>query len=173
MSGCREVSSTHVRTRPGRLRGRSARNYDRCTQAILNRDPDGFAAAFGPAARGETAEGVPVTMRDMYDYIAWRMGRTVAAHSFVVEFDSIEGSADEVWIGFTEDSSATVLDARGKPVLRNAHSMNRALWARANGEWSQVAGSEFDVVRTVDGVAVSQDDDPVGVPAYRAARSRT
>jgi hypothetical protein len=148
------------------------RNYDRCTQAILNRDPDGFAAAFGPAARGETAEGVPVTMRDMYDYIAWRMGRTVTAHSFVVEFDSIEGSADKVWIGFTEDSSATVLDTRGKPVLRNVHSVNRALWARENGEWSQVAGSEFDVVRTVDGVTVSPDDDPVGVPAYRAVRSR-
>jgi hypothetical protein len=148
------------------------RNYDRCTQAILDRDPDGFAAAFGPAAGGETAEGVPVTMSDMYDYIAWRMGRTVAAHSFVVGFDSIEGSADEVWIGFTEDSSATVLDARGKPVLRIVHSVNRARWTREDGEWSQVAGSESDVVRTVDGVAVAPDEDPVGVPAYRVARSR-
>jgi hypothetical protein len=39
------------------------RNYDRCTQAIVNKDPDGFAAAFGPAARGETAEGIAATMR--------------------------------------------------------------------------------------------------------------
>jgi len=148
------------------------RNYDRCIQAILDSDPDDFAAAFGPAARGESAEGVPVTMSDMYDYIAWRMSRTVVAHSFVVQFDSVEGSADEVWIGFTEDSSATVLDASGKPVLRNVHSVNKALWARENGEWSQVAGSEFEVVRTVDGVAVTPDDDPMGVPAYRAARSR-
>jgi hypothetical protein len=148
------------------------RNYDRCTQAVLSRDPDEFAAAFGPAARGETAEGIPVTMADMYDYFAWRMGRTVAAHSFVVEFDTIEGSTDEVWVGFTEDSSATVLDANEKPVLRNAHSVNRALWTRENGEWSQVGGSEVDVVRTVDGSPVTSDDDPVGVPAYRAARSR-
>ena len=147
------------------------KNYDRCTQAVLSRDPDGFAAAFGPAARGETAEGVPVTMGDMYDYFAWRMARTVAAHSFVVEFDSIEGSPDEVWVGFTEDSSATVLDAEGRPVLRFAHSKSKALWTRENGEWSQVGGSEFDVVRTVDGLAVSPEDDPVGVPAYRAARS--
>jgi hypothetical protein len=87
------------------------RNYDRCTQAVLNRDPDGFTAAFGPAARGETAEGVPVTMGEMRDYFAWRMRRTVVAHNFVVAFDSIEGSSDEVWVGFTEDSSATVLDA--------------------------------------------------------------
>jgi hypothetical protein len=147
------------------------RNYDRCTQAILARDPDGFAAAFGPTARGETAEGVPVSLKDMYDFIAWRMGRTVTMHSFVVEFDTIEGSADEVWIGFTEDSSATVLDATGQPVLRDAHSVNRALWAKEGGEWSQVAGSEVDVVRTVDGVTVMPNDDPVGVLAYRAARS--
>jgi hypothetical protein len=147
-------------------------HYDRCTDAILKGDPESFVAAFGPAARGETAEGVPVTMREMYDYFAWRMGRTVAAHDFVVEFDSIEGSADEVWIEFTEDSSATVLDAGGRPVVRSAHSVNRALWRRADGEWSQVGGSEFDVLRTVDDVSVGPDDDPVGVPAYRAARSR-
>ena len=148
------------------------RHYDRCTRAILARDPDGFAAACGRTARGETAEGVSVTVKDMYDYIAWRMGRTVTMHSFVVEFHTIEGSADEVWIGFTEDSSATVLDATGQPVLRNAHSVNRALWAKEGGEWSQVAGSEVEVVRTVDGVTVMPNDDPVGVPAYRAARLR-
>jgi len=108
----------------------------------------------------------------MHDYIAWRMGRTVTMHSFVVQFDTIEGSADEVWIGFTEDSSATVLDATGQPVLRDAHSVNRALWAKEGGEWSQVAGSDVDVVRTVDGLTVMPNDDPVGVSAYRVARSR-
>jgi hypothetical protein len=61
------------------------------------------------------------------------IARTVTKHGFVVEFDTIEGSADEVWIGFTEDSCATVLDATGQPVRRNAHSVNRALWARENG----------------------------------------
>ena len=99
------------------------------------------------------------------------IARTVTKHGFVVEFDTIEGSAEEVWIGFTEDSSATVLDATGQPVLRDAHSVNRALWAKEDGEWSQVAGSELDVLRTVDGVTVMPNDDPVGVLAYRAARS--
>ncbi len=148
------------------------RNYDRCTQAVLHGDPDGFAAAFGPAARSETAEGVPITMGQMLDYIAWRMGRTVAAHSFVVEFDSVEGTADEVCIEFTEDSSATVLDADDRPVHRAAHSVNRVVWRREDGEWSQVEGVELEVRRTVDGVVVDPDADPVGVPAYRAARSR-
>lgn len=147
------------------------RNYDRCAEAILNRDVDAFVAAFGPAARGETAEGVPVTMADTYDYWAWRMGRTVQPHRFVVEFDSVEGSSDEVWIEFTEDSSATVLDADDKPVLRHARSVNRVLWRREAGEWSQVSGSELEVERTVDGVAITPEDDPVGVPAYRRARS--
>ena len=104
------------------------RNYDLCTEAILNGDPDGFVAAFGPAGRGETAEGVPIMTSAIRDYIAWRMGRTVAAHSFVVKFDGVEGSADEVLVEFTEDSSATVLDAQDQLALRNAHSTNRALW---------------------------------------------
>jgi hypothetical protein len=49
------------------------RNYDLCTEAILNGDPDGFVAAFGPAGRGETAEGVPIMMAAVRDYIAWGM----------------------------------------------------------------------------------------------------
>ena len=98
-------------------------------------------------------------------------GRTVTAHSFVVEFDGGEGSADEVWIEFTEDNSATVLDAQDQRALRNAHSTKRALWRRADGEWNQVGGSE-QARLTVDGVEVDRDGDPVGVPAYRAARSR-
>jgi hypothetical protein len=148
------------------------RNYDRCTAAILNRDPDAFVAAFGPTARGETAEGVPVTMAETYDYWSWRFSRTVTAHRFLVDFDKVEGSSDEVSIRFTEDSSATVLDADGKHVLRDTHSVNSVLWRREHGEWSQVAGSELEVTRTVDGVAVSPNKDPVGVPAYRTSRSR-
>jgi hypothetical protein len=148
------------------------RHYDRCTQAVLHGDPDGFAAAFGPAARSETAEGVPITMGQMLDYVAWRTGRTVAAHSFVVQFDSVEDTADEVCIEFTEDSSATVLDPDDRPVRRVAHSVNRVVWRREDGEWSPVEGVELEVRRTVDGVVVAPDADPVGVPAYRAGRSR-
>ena len=110
-------------------------------------------------------------MAEARDYIAWRMGRTVTAHSFVVKFDGVEGSADEVWIEFTEDSSATVLDVQDQRALRNAHSTNRALWRREEAEWNQVGGSE-QARLTVDGVEVDRDGDPVGVPAYRAARSR-
>ena len=110
-------------------------------------------------------------MAAVRDYIAWRMARTVVAHSFVVEFDSVEGSGDEVWIEFTEDSSATVLDAHNQPARRNAHSTNRALWRREDGEWNQVGGSE-QARLTVNGVEVDREGDLVGVPAYRAARSR-
>jgi hypothetical protein len=147
------------------------RNYDLCTEAILNGDPNGFVAAFGPAARGETAEGVPIMMSAVRDYVAWRMDRTVTAHSFVVDFNSVEGSGDEVWIEFTEDSSATVLDAHNQPALRHAHSTNRVLWRREDGEWNQVGGAE-QAQLTVNGVEVDREGDPVGVPAYRAARSR-
>jgi len=147
------------------------RNFDRCTEAILKGDPDGFVASFGPAGRGETAEGVAITIAESYDYIAWRMGRTIAAHSFVVGFDRVEGSADEVTIEFTEDSSATVLDANSKPVVRAAHSVNRALWRREDGEWNQIGGVELENVRTVDGVGISPEEDPVGVHAYRARNS--
>jgi hypothetical protein len=147
------------------------RNYDRCTEAILKGDPDGFVASFGPAGRGETAEGVAISIAETYDYIAWRMGQTIVPHSFVVVFDSVEGSADEVTVQFTEDSSSTVMDANGKSVVRAAHSVNRALWRLEDGEWNQVGGVELMNVRTVDGVAVDPQDDPVGVHAYRARDS--
>jgi hypothetical protein len=103
-------------------------NYERCADAISRRDADAFVAAFGPSARGETAEGVAVTMADTHDYWAWRFGRTVTSHTFAITFDEVRGSGDEVTIQFTEDSSATVLDGDGNPVRRTAHSVNRALW---------------------------------------------
>jgi hypothetical protein len=144
------------------------RCYDRCTEAILNGDPDGFVASFGPAGRSDTAEGVAITIAETYAYIAWRMNRTIAAHSFVVGFDSVEGSADEVTVEFTEDSSATVLDAEGRPVVRASHSVNRVLWRREDGDWNMVGGIELENVRTVDGVGIGPEEDPVGVHAYRA-----
>ena len=101
-----------------------------------------------------------------------RFARTVAVHSFVVEFERVERSSDDVHIDFTEDSSATVLDAHGEPVLRTTHSVNRVVWRRENGAWSQVGGAELDVSRTIDGVVVTPDQDPIGVPAYRASQPR-
>jgi len=111
---------------------------------------------------------------DTYDYWAWRFrDRTVVAHSFVVVFDSIEGSDEQLNLTFTEDSAATVLDSSDRPVLREAHSRNKVVWQRESGRWSQVAGAELEVLRTVNGAEVPPESDPVGIAAYRTARSES
>lgn len=147
-------------------------NYDRCTESILARDPDAFTESFGPTSRGETAEGVAVTMADTRDYWVWRMrDRTVAVQEFVLVIDSVTAVSDgEVELRFVEDSRATVLARDGRQVDRVTHSVNLVRWALEQGSWSQVGGSELEVVRTVDGVRVTPEEDPVGVPAYREAR---
>ena len=70
-------------------------------------------------------------------------------------------TANEVCIEFTEDSSASVLDADDKPTIELT-LRQQVVWRREDGEWSQVEGVELEVRRTVDGVVVAPDGDPVG-----------
>ena len=97
-------------------------------------------------------------------------GQTVTMDSFVVVFESVEGTPDEVIVQFTARSSASVMPEAG-PLCDEPTRSTGPHGDGRTASGNHVRAVELENVRTVEGESVRAEDDPVGVYTYRTCSS--